>query len=743
MRTSVCRLGKVMIGRERSLVAVVAASILDFQMPRFTRVAPGARLYLAGGVDFLQHHFNSSWKQSLLFVYTTFRKSHSFLAAAPKSISMSLSSFAPIPPANVRLSLGPEEWEACLDAWLTLSEMALRVPVTEVETATTKDGSLSNYLVSFYTEVVELKHEDATLKNAKTISMLKINFRLVRRIWTEADSIPPSLLSFDFLSKFGHAHARVPDVAVTQQLLNELWKRRSSALTPVLQKHKDAMIMSLDSKYADGVMKSLNQLAPIMHMSFDISAFFMTGSDFIDSLISAYDRSPLDDQKRATSTIVYLGLLSLLKIEPPNLSLLSDDLYSLKSSAEKSPSSLLLADVVSNSQLVSKIRLSLPSKAPERLSKLLDTLDTYRSSSLTRPKKRKQRAVSRNKGKQRQQPGGALHMHRMSLVTQIQDLFPDLGSGFVLRLLDEYGDDVEQATAHLLEDSLPPHLASLDRTEQAPVYDNDQQTEVDHLAPRSTPPLPNPYIPERRNVFDDDELDQLQLGTSRLYIGKQDKDADAEQQPNKAAILSALAAFDSDDDERDDTYDVEDVGGTVDLAHPDGEPLPATRATQEENDMILFAAFKSTPELFGRTFNVRRSQARQAIKAETHMTDEAIEGWAIMLQRDPKRLKHLESQTGNFDGRQSELPSTSYRESPGGTETEDSDAPQGSRGGYRGRGRGRGGRGRGRGGNVAGESNDPATAQAQRRKEANKSSRANHNRRDQRARKMARGGFPG
>ncbi|KAF2169734.1 hypothetical protein M409DRAFT_64764 [Zasmidium cellare ATCC 36951] len=657
---------------------------------------------------------------------------------------MSLPPFAPIPPATVRISLGPEEWEACLDAWLTLSEMALRVTVSEINSITGIDGSLSTYLVSFYSEISDLKQSDATLRNAKTVSILKVNFRLVKRIWIESDAVPPSLLSFDVLSKFCHAHTRVPDLPVTQQLLSELWKRRSSAFTLVLQKQKDAMILSLDSKNTDSVMKPLTQLAPLMHMSFDISAFFMTGSDFIDSLNSAYDRSPIDDQRKAISMIVYLGLLSLVKTEPPTLSLLSDHLYSLKSSAEKSPGSLLLADVISNSQLVSKVRQSLSGRAPDRLSKLLDSLDTYRTPSLTRPKKRKRRAASRAKGKQKQQqPDAALHMHRMSLVTQIQDLFPDLGSGFVLKLLDEYNDDVEQATAHLLEDSLPPHLASLDRTEQAPVHDNDWQTEVDHLAPKPTPPLTASFVPERRNVFDDDELDQLQLGTSRLHIGKQDRNEDAEQQPNKAAILSALAAFDSDDDERDDTYDVEDVGGTVDNAHPDGEPGPAARISQEENDMALFTAYKSSPELFGRTFDVRRGQARQALKAETGMTDEAIEGWAIMLQRDPKRLKRLEAQTGAFDGRQTELASTSYRESPGGTETEDSDAPQGSRGGFHGRGRGRGGRGRGRGGNVAGESNDPATAQAQRRKEANKSSRANHNRRDQRARKMARGGFPG
>jgi activating signal cointegrator complex subunit 2 len=332
----------------------------------------------------------------------------------------------------------------------------------------------------------------------------------------------------------------------------------------------------------------------------------------------------------------------------------------------------------------------------------------------------------------------------MSLVTQVQDLFPDLGSGFVMKLLDEYQDDVEQVTAHLLDDSLPPHLADLDRSEQAPAHDTHQQAVAETLVPRSTPPPPQSFVPERRNVFDEDEFDRADFDVSRLHIGKRNKSVTSADEPNKAAILSALAAFDSDDDERDDTYDFEDVGGTVDNTAPDGEPGLSGKASGEENDMALFGAYQSAPEMFGRSFDVRKGQARRALKAETGMTDEQIEGWAIMLQRDPKRLQRLQAQTGTFDGRQTELAGTAYHGSAGNTETEDSD--HAGRGGFRGRGRGRGRGGRGGGGprgDVAGPSNDQNTANAQRKKEANKSSRANHNRRDQRARKMARGGFPG
>lgn len=125
------------------------------------------------------------------------------------------------------------------------------------------------------------------------------------------------------------------------------------------------------------------------------------------------------------------------------------------------------------------------------------------------------------------------------------------------------------------------------------------------------------------------------------------------------------------------------------------------------------------------------------------MTDEAIEGWGLMLSRDARQMRRLEAKFSTFTGGQKELAPTAWRASPAGSGTEDSDVDGNSRwrGGFRG---GRGGRGRGRGrGNVAGPTGDKDTEVARHRKEANKGSRANHNRRDQRAKKMARGGFPG
>ena len=254
-----------------------------------------------------------------------------------------------------------------------------------------------------------------------------------------------------------------------------------------------------------------------------------------------------------------------------------------------------------------------------------------------------------------------------------------------------------------------------------------------------------PYqLPARRNVFDDDEFDRLAADTSQLHFGKRNPEKTANDVLNepstssgKAAILAALAAFDADEDERDDTYDADDVGGAVDGS-------VAGDDVQESNDELLFRAYQENPKVFDRDAATRRGEARARLREETGMTDESIEGWALMLARNPLQKRRLDTRLRLFGGVQSELASTSWRASPAGSGAEDSgpDAGPSFRGG-RGRGPGSHGGGRGRGGNVAGPTGEKETEQARRRKEANKGSRANHNRRDQRARKMGRGGFPG
>ncbi|KAJ5692448.1 hypothetical protein N7462_001871 [Penicillium macrosclerotiorum] len=509
----------------------------------------------------------------------------------------------------------------------------------------------------------------------------------------------------------------------------------------------------------------------------------MAGSDYLDTLSEAYQaRRSIEELSRILVANVYVGLVSLLKDSNTNLSLLLDQLFSLKAAAtgvgnsKKKREATLLSDLVCSSDILQRLENYLTSNPQKRGEDLLASLRAYQIES----KPLHHRYQRRRKAAKGKEPttglivSAELHAHKMSLVSQVQDLFPDLGSGFVVRLLDVYSDNPETVVAHLLDDSLPPELQSLDRSEQLPP----QKEPHSHMIPGTTPPRtasPPPaaeLMPARRNVFDDDvdiaELSRSDAAKGKLRFGRADPDltADAvladrsQHATNKAAILSALATFDSDDDERDDTYDIADVGGTVDSttagtdADADGD-AQNRRIGGEQLDMLLFRAYKSNPANFARDSTTRRSQPRASLKRETNMTDEAIEGWAVMLSRDSRRLAKLEDKlavdavgAGSGMLNQPELAPTSYRKPQHGDESDDGEssgtpAGRGGRGGRGGSGRGRGGRG-GRGGGRPPQSGEQNNAIANQRKEQNKASRANHNRRQQRAKKIARGGgLPG
>ncbi|OJD34721.1 cue domain-containing protein [Diplodia corticola] len=669
---------------------------------------------------------------------------------------MTLPPLAPFPPASLRQGIVPDEWSAFLDAWTALSNAYLNLPAKDFSSAASDEGSLVKFLTSYFYEAARSGTNDGYFQSEKAIGLRRQCFLLAHRLLS-ADRIPSSFLQWGFLARLSHVFVRSERLKV---LLDDLWKRQGEKVEPSLQKLKASLIKTLDSDQPAAAEEPLRDLVPLLHSSPDIAMFFIAGSDFLDSLCSAYSKASPSFKPKLV-TVASLGILALTKGEKPKFSLLSDTLYSLKSNAEsqqKSGQPSLLSDLVTNTPIVPRIKDSGASDEGARVKNLAESLTSFRRSGLARPKKFVRRKVDKGKARIAEDEYGhgafdEVHVHRMSLVTQLQDLFPNLGSGFIVKCLDEWDDDVEQVTAHLLDDSLPSHLKSADRTAQLPTPSQQKPIDIaSHLPPRSTPP------PTRRNIYDNDELDQLTVDASRLHIGRKNESLTADNilsdrtfAPNKAAILSALATFDLDDDERDDTYDAEDVGGTIESTVPGNDEAEELRDDRTEE--ALFRAYSMSKEAFGRDPETRRSSARQALRSETGMTDEAIEGWAIMLVRDPWRLRRLEAKFATFDGRQNELTSTRWVDSPAESGTDTDGGGRGGRGGSRGGGgRGRGGRGRGRGrgggnagagGSAAGPAVEKTTQVARQRKEANKSSRANHNRREGRARKMARAGFPG
>ena len=209
----------------------------------------------------------------------------------------------------------------------------------------------------------------------------------------------------------------------------------------------------------------MRRVAPLIRASSDAGSLFMAGSDFIDTLSSAY-LAASQGLRQILVVVAYLSLISLTKGEKANPSMLFDHLYSLKSQSSKAGTgSTLLADVVTNTPLISKLSTSVVGKHAERAHTLAAALAPLKSNALARPRPVSRRKPTKGKAIVSKSSGHEAvsheqHMHRISSITQVQDLFPDLGSGFVSRLLDEYDENVEQVTAHLLDDSLPPHPVS-------------------------------------------------------------------------------------------------------------------------------------------------------------------------------------------------------------------------------------------------------------------------------------------
>ncbi|KAL2885084.1 Activating signal cointegrator 1 complex subunit2 [Ceratocystis lukuohia] len=667
-----------------------------------------------------------------------------------------LPEFAPFPSSQVREALLPEQWTNALAAWATLTSAVLALSDNDLKDYLGTSGAISAvaYLDGAYAEVAAKGPRILGSSPAKATANLRLMRTLLVRLLTKGQLA--GLGDWGLLADF----ARV-DWANAGDVLALAWTTQTSSIETSLAVLKKNLIRLLDASLSGdlkAVEQILSRLNYLLQGATIAAAYFAAGDDFMDGIVSCYKvmNPPLRKVLLATG---YLCLRGLLHSPEPKLGMLADRLYSLKVVADAhkagpvSERDSYVVELVSATPILSQIKKVVESgNAPgtAALTSRIDALKTYQrlgGARSLRPARLKQKKAL-DKGKQVVDTADAnhaeLHAHKLSKVAEIQDLFPHLGSAFVCKCLDEYGEDVEQVVAHLLDSSLSSYLAGLDQSEQLP--DNGfAQTHIE-TAPQSTfdpPYTPSALLPTRRNIHDDDDLDRLSTSVSKnLHFGKSNSRQTADSllhdkstAPSKAAIMSALAAFDADDDERDDTYDADDVGAAIDSTVNEVDGIGLGNGNEE----ALWRVYTENPGVFDRSNDVRSSTARAKLREETAMTDEAIEGWYIMLNRSPRLKRNLEARYSTFDGSQTKLASSRWSRPTENSDSEDTAGPSNGgrgRGGYRGRGRG-GGRG---GGSVSGSVGDAATQKARKNKEASKGSRANHSRRDAHAKKMARGG---
>lgn len=281
-----------------------------------------------------------------------------------------------------------------------------------------------------------------------------------------------------------------------------------------------------------------------------------------------------------------------------------------------------------------------------------------------------------------------------SLISQVKDLLPDLGEGFILACLEHYSYDSERVINNILEDRLAPELSQLDRSLE-----------------RQVKPDPTPLLSSRHNVFQNDEFDVFSrdsIDLSRVHKGRRKEETVRSLVNDKQAVVAQWQRYqkysvvveevplqpgeyqaDDYEDEYDDTYDGNQVGAN----------------DADSDDELISRRPFTIPQVLRTKMPVEGQEEEcdeeDEVEEEAPKPDHFIQDPAVLRERAEARRIAFLARKG-------------YR-------PENSTAVAG---GPRGHGQSR------------------ETTQERRKKEANKAARANHSRRTMADRKRNKGMIP-
>jgi activating signal cointegrator complex subunit 2 len=209
--------------------------------------------------------------------------------------------------------------------------------------------------------------------------------------------------------------------------------------------------------------------------------------------------------------------------------------------------------------------------------------------------------------------------------------------------------------------------------------------------------MKNQYrLADRRNVFDNDAFNMKQIDPSQVHRGRKERanvkdilDDKRFIRSQKAKIVqTAKNQWDEYEDEYDDTYDDPERAAPASnprlkMIRDDVDEETAGSEVEEDVESKVYKWFKKAPGTFDKI--ARKTKDRDALKQETKWTDEQIEGWKSMTERDPSLLRRLEWKYENQVFQQTALPSTSWKQN--GSDDENSSSAHRRGTGHSGRGR--------------------------------------------------------
>lgn len=308
-------------------------------------------------------------------------------------------------------------------------------------------------------------------------------------------------------------------------------------------------------------------------------------------------------------------------------------------------------------------------------------------------------------------------------IDTIKELFPDLTSNQITKLLQRYDNNTEVIINNLFEN--PSVISSL---EDGPLQDDEIQNTTENLMEEHKPKenllpaiTPKDKIEKKNMLFPTNDV------------------PDAVRNKTLSRALSLL--YDATEDERDDTYDDAEVkqasADRVSVDTSDTAKVSTITPGTSKYDKIegyLWELLKRDKNLFSR--QQRGSKQRKEMKKETNWSDEQIEGWSRMIEKSPKRAQLLEEKyifKGNV--RQAKKTFTKAREDKEGFDHHVVDSTVNSPNTNSNNDSGR---------EKTPTTKEPLTKEQQKRKNARneklKSSRANHNRKAGHDKKLAKSG---
>lgn len=514
------------------------------------------------------------------------------------------------PSMGLRVKIAKDEWKCALDMWVKCIECV--VGVSDAEFGCLLDDRQSEPLYMFikdYLDAHTLRKCAGFLDNIDGQDgerLEKSLFSLLYRIFTlerpVAHIFKIPFVIFDFCTLFGFSSPACVFFAL-ENVYKYAKKEVSLQIQDVYQNFSELIgkLVSLkDNELLEDALMyqvAFRSLIVFIQFCFPATCVFLQDDEFLQLMIHLYHQdSVVDVMKSDFLCLVYTLFTAFLSENEARLLIIKRFVWLYEN---LSLETALLHDLVLDTSIVERFHeFELFSE------EIMSQLRILRENNET------------NNSKKSSLDTLDPSIRRLSLISHIKDIFPGCSEELIESYLKKHCDDVEAAIAHILEEFFPSNNPLVDKkASNFKSYDEELPKHVSKM------------------LVDHTDNTNILVDHPKIYKGKKNFETADDMLKDKSFIREyKQTILDLDllnqDDERDDTYD--EVDGFINLESYE-EKSSKLMNTMDE---MLYLTYIISPEVFERSSHIRRSSDRIELRSKTGLSDEQIEGWKIMLDRN-------------------------------------------------------------------------------------------------------------